>query len=577
MAVFAGKDVWIARNGGVSAFAYGDSRLSTGSLAVNCASYFGGNYCFGTSDGIFGSRGNGISPCLSAVPYAYFPPALSRVGSVLSVGNGRYFIGTDAGVYSLRDNGEPLEKGMFLTSSGRYAAETVISLDFQWGRAIACSDGNRMLSSADGRRWGTLLEVVPASKINAVYQSDRNTVQIATDAGVFSTRSKYVLSNDVPRFTEKDAFAAYEAVEPELQSEFLSALDRHISSSPFAEHLSSSLISFVNVSCVSTDFSGVDLGGWVSKALSGEALLGSNDVVLDMAFGTREDGVVGAEVSNFLTSTANAECSYVMKRYASGVTELYVYLPTTNTYYIGHVDGLPDCACRGKAFERYNIRQAFGPDAAVIDSAISSHYTEFSIHVDSSEFDIEDVLGVQVAGNSLPLKVYKGKQDDYQGARYEENVSELFHTLVQPSIALTPVTDVRPDETGDYVFRFACFGSDAQAVKFTFYDPTDWVNAKTVTVVFHGNGAGGDGTRSQRFRLGAEKRLRKNGFAFAGKAGKTFNGWTRVKDPVPLEPPEYADGQLVMFREEDGYRNGQVIDLYAIWIDYAFSADDTTF
>ena len=33
------------------------------------------------------------------------------------------------------------------------------------------------------------------------------------------------------------------------------------------------------------------------------------------------------------------ECSYIAKCWKSGMTDLYIYLPTTNTYYIPHIEG----------------------------------------------------------------------------------------------------------------------------------------------------------------------------------------------------------------------------------------------
>jgi len=40
----------------------------------------------------------------------------------------------------------------------------------------------------------------------------------------------------------------------------------------------------------------------------------------------------------------------------SGVSELYVYVPTTNTYYINHIEGDPGCTLYGNEIKRQNLK-----------------------------------------------------------------------------------------------------------------------------------------------------------------------------------------------------------------------------
>lgn len=40
-------------------------------------------------------------------------------------------------------------------------------------------------------------------------------------------------------------------------------------------------------------------------------------------------------------------------------------------------------------------------------SKLSEHYTSISVGIASCEYHIDNLLGVQINGNSLPLKIYK--------------------------------------------------------------------------------------------------------------------------------------------------------------------------
>lgn len=132
------------------------------------------------------------------------------------------------------------------------------------------------------------------------------------------------------------------------------------------------------------------------------------------------------------------------------------------------------------------------------------------------------------------------------------------------------------NEQGEYVFRFACFGTDAQAVRIMCYDAVNGVGTSTFTVKYNANGAGGK-MPTQRFNIGLPKKLRPNKFMWPEGSVKTFYGWTTRPAPADNElelPDFYADGQEFML-DADHVKNGQVINLYAVWITYQFGDGDT--
>lgn len=46
---------------------------------------------------------------------------------------------------------------------------------------------------------------------------------------------------------------------------------------------------------------------------------------------------------NNFVSAEYAKFTYLCRRWMSGFTEIYIRVPTTNTYYINHVSSTPQC------------------------------------------------------------------------------------------------------------------------------------------------------------------------------------------------------------------------------------------
>ena len=155
--------------------------------------------------------------------------------------------------------------------------------------------------------------------------------------------------------------------------------------------------------------------------------------------------------------------TYIMKRWMSGMTELFINIPTTNTYYLANTYGAADCTRNeDDAYLRPNLYE-FSESLQTQSSKISEHYTSISVGIASCEYHIDNLLGVQINGNSLPLKIYK------DGTATTSIASNMYRSMSEPSL-LKSYDLLHTDEDGNYIFNFAAFGSDAQAVMLQFYD-----------------------------------------------------------------------------------------------------------
>ena len=113
------------------------------------------------------------------------------------------------------------------------------------------------------------------------------------------------------------------------------------------------------------------MSSWQQVEVSslGAAELGvKNDIIAEMTFGTGMDGDVVAQISNFLnpeddwTMEEISSMTYITKRWMSGVTELFINIPTTRTYYLNNLYGASDCKLLpGNSSSRKNLED-FGVD-----------------------------------------------------------------------------------------------------------------------------------------------------------------------------------------------------------------------
>lgn len=466
------------------------------------------------------------------------------------------------------------------------------------------SDG-RMLSSKNGKIWKTMfnLSSMSPSKISSVNDMeniDVHTYLYGTDSGLFYSKYDYVLEQDVKAFTHESALALYDQVltAPNgICSQLCTTLSDHLST----EHISSAVISKLNAKYLDVDMQ--DIENWQTATVDDNSMVVRNDIIQEMFFGSFLDGDVVASCNNYLNDKSNSAfeisgLNYIMKRWMSGLTELYIHLPTTYTYYLPNQWGAGNCKSNSEiSYIRKNLAD-YGEDKMEQGSAMSSHYTTIQIGITSSEYHIDALHEIQINGNSLPLAIY---QDSSNNSQLTANT--LYKSFVEPSVVKT-YDITKTNEDGYYIFNFGCFGTDSQSIKLVFYDNSARSNQSWIKINFDPNGGSGVMAK-QKFILKEDgtlecKTLKKNKFVNTdGTTTKIFNGWTIT--PYPDDyiwngtsydgTQQYKDGTvfphgetLSALEQELGrdfaidplYRKEE-ITLYASWISYEFTTADTTF
>ena len=338
--------------------------------------------------------------------------------------DGRYLLPTNAGLFLLDAAGDLVPYAATYTLDGDVGA--VYAYKPGTTTRYIAGNGDDVAESDTSLHFSKVMST--GAKVNSIYVRNDHEYYMATDGGLMRTAYRYDMVNDVHNFSEVELNEIFMNCLSGLQDDLSEAMDSH----KREHHAEDSFITRVNGELLSVDFGGVDLRGWTqySQNAAGTEHVVDNDVVYGVDFGKGPDGELTVRVDNFLVSSDAADYSYIRKSWYSGVNELMIYLPTTNTYYIAHVDGSPDCiADKAVKFQRENLVQ-FGDDASTIDSAIAGHQTNITVRVPEALMErLDDIMNVEINGNSLPLKIYRDDTFKYQ----EGDAADMFHSTVLPS------------------------------------------------------------------------------------------------------------------------------------------------
>lgn len=142
------------------------------------------------------------------------------------------------------------------------------------------------------------------------------------------------------------------------------------------------------------------------------------------------------QMANMTSVPSTRESTYIYKEYISGKKELYIYIPSTFTFYN----------------EQLSSGTAHNPHADA---------TYVRIKLNKRHFQLNHIYNLQINGQSLPLMIHKDKK-------------AYFSDQILPSIARTICTSISSDNNIDsiydentnlYTLYFCCYGTDAQAIK----------------------------------------------------------------------------------------------------------------
>lgn len=142
------------------------------------------------------------------------------------------------------------------------------------------------------------------------------------------------------------------------------------------------------------------------------------------------------QVSILDTVPSLTECTYIYKRWLSGFKELYVYIPSTFTFYNSNEHG----------------------------EDVNGNATWICLKINKRHFQLNHIYQAHICGQSLPMQIHN---------ELSTGVTH-FNDVILPSMLRTMCTS--PDENtntkmvydsynAQYVLYFVCYGTDAQAIR----------------------------------------------------------------------------------------------------------------
>ena len=571
--VFAVNDSSLYRFADQISEAYTDGRvLRTEGANINGVSYVKGKNYINTAKGSFASITPMFGIQLNRITDDDSGLSGEAVADIQQASSVKYFIASDNGLYTLMNRGEELSDSIYKNSIDTESASMIKAYQLNGAQQTYAysylKDSNHavVLTSSTGSRFESLIQVTSSGKAYDMCPLNTKEYFFACQNGLYRTRYSYALVDDLRQFSKEDAKHAYDSYLPTLTSKVSADVHQHIID---YHDPSSQPVTFIadNIADVHLDINEDDVNSYCKVASSSDEIKAQNDIVYQVLQGTEADGIVRVELSNFLAHDENAACSYIWMKYASGYNEVYVHVPTTNTYYINHVDGLPGCTNAAPILHK-NIAVKYTKLSATFAGDVNEHCSKFSIFIDSALLSVDTFLGIQATGNSLPLKIYRDAATESLGD--DAKAQLYFHSYMLPTKPLTQIADILPNSDGEYQFDFACFGTDAQSVKLSFYDTANRFGAKYVTIVFDPNGAGKT-MPQQTIGVHQSRKLRPCTFKWPDEVHKTFAGWSQKKQ-ADNTTPTYHDQEQISFTDKHG---GEVIKLYAVW-STGDTSDDTT-
>ena len=150
----------------------------------------------------------------------------------------------------------------------------------------------------------------------------------------------YDLVNDYPEFNALCALTIYEEKKSEIELSISNTVTSHVNAMHIAKNSGSSL-SDLNAS-MPVDFSKMPSAFGSSSSTT----LSNYDYIQRIFTGDGSTGEVRARASSPAMKSGRwqeIDLTYIARQWKKNTIELYIYLPTTNTFYIPHVDGAGQC------------------------------------------------------------------------------------------------------------------------------------------------------------------------------------------------------------------------------------------
>lgn len=127
------------------------------------------------------------------------------------------------------------------------------------------------------------------------------------------------------------------------------------------------------------------------------------------------------------------ECTYIYKRWLSGFKELYVYLPTTFTYYQENMHG----------------------------EDVNKNATWICLRINKRHFQFNHIYQAHICGQSLPMQIHNEEAGHFN----DVILPSMLRTMCTSDDEAVNTQMIYDSYNAQYVLYFVCYGSDSQAIR----------------------------------------------------------------------------------------------------------------
>lgn len=379
---------------------------------------------------------------------------------IMDIGNNQYLIKSNKGLYLHKNNNIckiTNDDDQYMTLINHSFDSNDYNYYYSLSGNVYKSNTWQEISPTD------VNEVFSVEDINTIYDLlpiNEYTWLIATDKGLYKSNYSYDLINDLTYFDEKEANDIYKST---LSNDVSVIITNNLSIHTEMMHNDNSIVTIANEQIQDIDASKPISGNWYLSSIEDGIAEFSNDTITDIQFGDQTDNTLSVRTNNFIGEINDNKFNYIIKKYMSGMIELYILLDSTNTYYVNHINGAGASFVSNSSVARNNLDGVI-ENTEIDSSNISTLKTTITIAINKNKFDIKDVYECMINGCSLPLKIYQ----DIDEIKSRNEIQNMYQSLILQSKFVMTDDNLYTTDDNYHYFTAVCFGTDQQSIKMQF-------------------------------------------------------------------------------------------------------------
>ena len=202
--------------------------------------------------------------------------------------------------------------------------------------------------------------------------------------------------------------------------------------------------------------------GFITAAISNPATMYDDDTIFIKS--QRNPSIEGTEFYDYIYDENGNELMdlyaipFIYRLNSNNTYDLYINIPTTRTKYLNRIAGTLNSDLTSQVLaDDYMDRVNFMEEA--LPNNLDESTTKLRIYIDRKFISVGNVELVEISGNSIPLQIYRGEQENYglyDSIALEGRWNGEVEEILEPSKDINKV-----------MLEFEVYGTDSQSIHIT--------------------------------------------------------------------------------------------------------------